>query len=296
MTARVLVACEYSGTVRRAFAAAGFDAWSCDLLPAEDGERSRHIVGDAVAAAYAQPWDLLIAHPPCTYLSNSSAKHLYAGTRKSNGPDGDRWARMGHGAALFLALWQAPAPFVAVENPIMLGHPRRLFGIPDPTQTIQPWQFGHGETKATCLWLRGLPALVPSNVVEGRAARVHRMSPGANRGQERSRTYQGIADAMAHQWGGYVVAATHGAAPGAGRAVRDARFPPRPRLPHAGGTPMTRMVLTKCANPACWRMFPKPIESRATCCDEACATRRAAILARHLRTTTPKETTPRDHD
>lgn len=197
---RALVACEYSATVRDAFRALGHDAWSCDLLPTE-GDPRWHIRGDAIAAAYSQPWDLLIGHPECTYLANSGAKHLYAGMSAANGPDADRWARMGAAAAFFLALWRDPVQHIALENQIMLGHPRRLFGIPDATQTIQPWQFGHGETKATSLWLKNLPHLRATNVVEGREQRVFLMAPGPNRKRERSRTYSGIAEAMADQWG-----------------------------------------------------------------------------------------------
>jgi hypothetical protein len=196
---RVLVACERSGVVRRAFRALGHEAWSCDLADADDESRW-HIQGDAIRAAHGN-WDLLIAHPECTYLANSGAKHLYAGMNAANGPNPDRWAQMGAAAAFFLAMWNAPVPHIAVENPIMLGHPRRLFNIPEPTQIIQPWQFGHGETKATCLWLKGLPPLVPTNIVEGREQRVFRMAPGPDRKKDRSRTYEGIAAAMADQWG-----------------------------------------------------------------------------------------------
>lgn len=199
---RVLVACERSGVVRRAFRALGHDAWSCDIEPADDCS-PYHFCDDATVAAYAHrsAWDLMIAHPECTYLANSGAKHLYAGMRAENGPNPERWARMGAAAQFFLALWSAPIARIAVENPIMLGHPRRLFGIPEPTQIIQPWQFGHGETKATCLWLKGLPPLVPTNIVEGREQRVWRMGPGENRKRDRSRTFEGIAEAMAQQWG-----------------------------------------------------------------------------------------------
>lgn len=200
MAVNVLIACERSGAVRRAFRARGWPAWSCDLEPADDGS-PHHIQGDAIAAAYGENWGLIIAHPECTYLSNSGAKHLYAGMKAENGPNGDRWALMGAAAAFFKAMLNAPASRVAVENPIMLGHPRRLFDIPEPTQTIQPWQFGHGETKATCLWLRGLPPLVPTNIVEGREQRIWRMGPGPDRKRARSETFAGIADAMAEQWG-----------------------------------------------------------------------------------------------
>lgn len=197
---RVLVACECSGIVRRAFRALGHDAWSCDIKPAEDGS-PHHIRGDAIAAAYGQPWDLMVAHPECTFLANSGAKHLYAGMSRANGPEPERWARMGAAAAFFLALWSAPVERIAVENPVMLGHPRRLFGIPERTQTVQPWWFGHPETKATCLWLKGLPPLVATDRVEGREARVHRMPPGPTRKADRSRTLPGLAAAMASQWG-----------------------------------------------------------------------------------------------
>lgn len=202
---RVLVACECSGAVRRAFRERGHDAWSCDIQPADDGSQF-HIHGDAIAAAYGQRWDMMIAHPECTYLANSGAKHLYAGMSKDNGPEADRWAKMGAAAQFFMLLWSAPIPRIAVKNPIMLGHPKRLFGIPDPTQTIQPWQFGHGETKATSLWLKNLPALVPTNVVEGREQRVFRMPPSADRKKLRSETFAGIAAAMADQWGSDVKA------------------------------------------------------------------------------------------
>lgn len=197
---RVLVACERSGVVRSAFRSRGHDAWSNDLVPADDGSEF-HIQGDAVAAAYAGGWDLIIAHPECTYLANSGAKHLYAGMKAENGPNPDRWAMMGAAALFFKLMLNAPAPMVAVENPIMLGHPRRLFCIPDPTQIIQPWQFGHGETKATGLWLRGLPSLVATNIVQGREQRVFRMPPGPERKRMRSATFAGIAAAMAEQWG-----------------------------------------------------------------------------------------------
>ena len=134
---RVLVACEFSGVVRDAFRARGHDAVSCDLLPSE--RPGPHIVGD-VRNVLHDGWDLLIAHPPCTFLANSGAKHLYLGCRRENGAAGDRWANLGHAAAFFLAMLEAPIPRIAVENPIMLGHVRRLFDIPAPSQTIQPWQ------------------------------------------------------------------------------------------------------------------------------------------------------------
>ena len=196
---RVLIACEFSGTVRRAFTARGHDAWSCDLLPAEDGS-NRHIVGDA-RTLLNDGWDLLmVAHPPCTRLCNSGVRWL------TKAPPGrtlaDMWAELETGAALFSAFWNAAIPRIAVENPVMHKHAKALIeGYAPPAQSVQPWQYGHGEVKRTCLWLRGLPVLTPTDVVDGREARVHRMPPGPNRGKERSRFFSGIADAMADQWG-----------------------------------------------------------------------------------------------
>ena len=196
---RVLIACEYSGVVRRAFAARGHDAWSCDLLPSED-HANQHIIGDA-RDLLNDGWDLLmVAHPPCTRLCNSGVRWL------SRPPKGktlaQMWADLDEAANLFSAFWNAPIDRVAVENPIMHRHAReRIRNFAPASQQLQPWQFGHGETKATCLWLKNLAPLRPTNIVEGRTQRVHRMSPGPNRWRERSRTYQGIADAMADQWG-----------------------------------------------------------------------------------------------
>lgn len=196
---RVLIACEYSGVVRRAFAARGHDAWSCDLLPSED-HANQHIIGDA-RDLLNDGWDLLmVAHPPCTRLCNSGVRWL------SRPPKGktlaQMWADLDEAADLFSAFWNAPIDRVAVENPIMHRHAReRIRNFAPASQQLQPWQFGHGETKATCLWLKNLAPLRPTNIVEGRTQRVHRMSPGPNRWRERSRTYQGIADAMADQWG-----------------------------------------------------------------------------------------------
>ena len=196
---RVLIACEYSGVVRRAFAARGHDAWSCDLLPSED-HANQHIIGDA-RDLLGDGWDLLmVAHPPCTRLCNSGVRWL------SRPPKGktlaQMWADLDEAADLFSAFWNAPIDRVAVENPIMHRHAReRIRNFAPASQQLQPWQFGHGETKATCLWLKNLAPLRPTNIVEGRTQRVHRMSPGPNRWRERSRTFQGIADAMADQWG-----------------------------------------------------------------------------------------------
>jgi len=190
---RVLVACEFSGVVRDAFIASGHDAVSCDILPSE--RPGPHIQGDAIEVARTPIWDLIIAHPPCTYLANSGVRWLYGG--KGTTPDPERWRAMTLAADFFRLLQTAPCDRIAVENPVMHRHA----GIRRPDQIIQPWQFGHGETKATCLWLKGLPKLAPTDIVSGRTARVHRASPGPDRWKERSRTLPGIAAAMADQWG-----------------------------------------------------------------------------------------------
>lgn len=212
---RVLVACEFSGIVRGAFRERGHEAWSVDLLGPDDlpdefrGQRwpNYHLEGDAldILNAYG-PWDLLIAHPPCTYLANSGVRWLYGG--KGTTRDPRRWNDMLTAAEFFACLLTADVPRVAVENPIMHNHARKVItedaravmGSVE-VQTVQPWQFGHGEVKATQLWLRNLPALVPTKVVEGREARVHRLAPSPTRWVERSRTFTGIAAAMAEQWG-----------------------------------------------------------------------------------------------
>lgn len=183
---RVLVACEYSGRVRDAFIALGHTALSCDLLPTE--QPGPHYQGD-VRNVLDYPWDLMVAFPPCTHLTVSGAKHFTA--KKL---DGRQYA----GASFFMSLAKADIPRIAIENPV--GIMSTLYRKPD--QVIQPWQFGHGETKATCLWLKNLSPLKPTNIVEGREARIHRMPPGPDRWKERSRTFAGIAKAMADQWGG----------------------------------------------------------------------------------------------
>ena len=183
---RVLVACEYSGRVREAFRKLGHDAWSCDLLESEDGSVF-HVQGDVVSIL-GNGWDLMIAHPPCTHLAVSGARHFAA--KRESGVQQEA-------LAFVKILMDAPIEHICIENPISIisSHIRK------PDQIIHPWQFGHGETKATCLWLKNLPLLVPTNIVEGREARVHHMPPSKDRWKERSRTYQGIADAMASQWG-----------------------------------------------------------------------------------------------
>jgi hypothetical protein len=180
---RVLVACEYSGRVRDAFLALGHDAMSCDLLPTD--VEGPHHMGDVTELLH-MGWDLMIAHPPCTHLAVSGSRWFK-----------DKVKEQAEALVFVQTLMDAPIPKIAIENPVSVISSR----IRKPDQIIQPWQFGHGETKATCLWLKGLPKLTPTNVVEGREARVHRMPPGPNRWKERSRTFEGVALAMADQWG-----------------------------------------------------------------------------------------------
>lgn len=182
---KVLIACEFSGVVRNAFRQYGHDAWSCDLLPAEDGRRFH--IQDDVLNNLEEGWDLMIAHPPCTHLAVSGARWFK-----------DKRAEQSDALEFVRVLLAADIQHIALENPISIISSK----IRKPDQIIQPWQFGHGETKATCLWLKGLPKLVPTKIVEGREPRVHFASPGPDRWKERSRTLTGIAEAMAAQWGG----------------------------------------------------------------------------------------------
>jgi hypothetical protein len=199
---KVLIACEFSGIVRDAFAKRGHEAVSCDILPSEQ-EFGEHRQCD-VTKLLTDHWDLMIAHPPCTYLTNAGVRHLHSHVTSVNGVRAKihgeaRMQAMREAAEFFNLLKNAPIPRICVENPIPHKYAREIIGKYD--QLIQPWQFGHGETKATCLWLKNLPKLVPTNIVDGREARIHKMAPGPNRSKERSRTFQGIADAMAAQWG-----------------------------------------------------------------------------------------------
>lgn len=207
--ARILVACERSGVVRRAFEAEGHDAWSCDLAPADDGS-NRHITGD-VLGHLDDGWDLLaVMHPPCTVLCNSGAKWLYRGGRKANGRDPQRWRALEEAAAFYRALRDAvQIPLRAVENPVMHSHAIKATAR-GAVQFVQPWWFGDPFFKATGLELIGLPPLVPSERLEpprpGTAehrdwSRVHRMPPGPERARKRSETFPGLARAMARQWG-----------------------------------------------------------------------------------------------
>jgi hypothetical protein len=182
---KVLIACEYSGTVRDAFIRAGHEAMSCDLLSTD--ALGPHYQGN-VLDVINDGWDLMIAHPPCTHLAVSGARHFAAKRASGVQQEALEFVRL---------LLAAPIGKIALENPVSIISS----AIRKPDQVIQPWQFGHGETKATCLWLKNLPLLKPTQVVEGREARIHRMPPSADRWKKRSTTYKGIAEAMAEQWG-----------------------------------------------------------------------------------------------
>ena len=184
---KVFIFCEYTGAVLEAFLAEGHDAYSADLLPTESVHKDRHYQGDG-RWLLREPWDLMIAFPPCTHLCVSGARWWKGKEREQI-----------EALWFVFALLNAPIPRIAVENPIG----KISTAIRKPDQIIQPWMFGHGETKATCLWLEGLPRLEHTDVVDGRDSRIHRMPPSPERGKNRSRTYPGIAAAMARQWGNY---------------------------------------------------------------------------------------------
>lgn len=208
---KALVACEYSGRVREALRRVGFDAWSCDLLPTE--QPGQHLQQD-VLSVLDWGWDLLIAHPPCTDLATSGARHF-----REKIADG----RQDRALDFVRSLLAAPIPYKALENPKSVISSR----IRRADQIVQPWMFGHGETKETHFWLEALPELVPTCIVEGREPVVHHMAPGPDRWKNRSRTYQGIADAMADQWGRFVL-----------RQIQEGRQPVRrvvDQLPLFGG-------------------------------------------------------------
>lgn len=186
---KVLVACERYGRVRDAFLARGHDALSCDIEETESiGPHYRGDVRDVINDG----WDLMIAHTPCTYLCNSGVRWLHT--------DPKRWPKLFLAADFFVELWNSNIKMISMENPVMHKYAKKLIGSKQ-SQVIQPWQFGHGEIKATCLWNKNLPNLKPTNIVNGREARIHKMGKSKNRGELRSITYQGIADAMANQWG-----------------------------------------------------------------------------------------------
>lgn len=231
---RVLVACERSGVVREAFRRLGHDAWSCDLVAAEDG--SKHHFQDDIRSVLHMTthWDAMIAFPDCTYLCNSGVLRLYKGGRKANGPDEDRWAKMREAAEFFREMLETEIPKVSLENPVMHRYALEIIQQRH-AQTIQPYQFGEDASKRTCLWLRNLPKLIPTKLVPphygcadcglrqlpegpclkcGNSVRSiwanqtpggqNKLGPSPTRAMDRARTYQGIADAMATQWGGAV--------------------------------------------------------------------------------------------
>ena len=192
---KVLVACEYSGTVREAFAARGHDAWSCDLLPT-DIPSDKHIQGDCLEAITSQKWDLIIGHPPCTFLTVSNSKNwakLQANGKQQEAID------------FVLAIWDADCPRICIENPVGALSTRSRMG--KPTQYVQPYEFGHPEQKKTGLWLKGLPKLKGTKYIDvsglpdKERQRLHWLPPSKDRWKIRSTTFQGIADAMADQWG-----------------------------------------------------------------------------------------------
>lgn len=182
---RILVACEYSGVVRSAFREKGHDAWSCDLLPSEDSS-PYHLQCDVLGVIKDGHWDMMVCHPPCTHLAVSGARWFK-----------DKVEEQAQALDFVRALLAAPIERIALENPVSIISSK----VRKPDQVIQPWMFGHGEVKATCLWLKNLPKLTPTDIVEGRTPRVHYMSPGPDRWKERSRTLKGIGAAMAEQWG-----------------------------------------------------------------------------------------------
>ncbi len=187
---KVLIACEESQAVCIEFRKLGIEAYSCDILPCSGGHPEWHIQGDAITEAYSGKYDLMIAHPPCTRLCNSGVCWL----EKRN-----LWDEMIEGAEFFKLLMDAPIKYKAIENPIPHKYALEIIGR-KYSQIVQPWQFGHWETKATCLWIENLPLLMPTEIVDGREQRLHKLPPSKDRAKLRSKTYPGIAKAMAEQW------------------------------------------------------------------------------------------------
>ena len=209
---KVLVGCETSGIVRSAFERAGFDAWSCDVLPA-DTQTNRHMQDDVRNVLARETFDLvMIAHPPCTRLCNSGVRWLHKAP--PNKTLEQMWSELDEGCALFSDLWNADVPCLAIENPVIHRHAKeRIRNFKQFSQSVQPWQFGRNDAgadnvkKRTCFWLRNLPKLKPTGTLDGSTARAecHNMAPSADRWKKRSKFYGGIADAIADQWGSWAV-------------------------------------------------------------------------------------------
>ena len=191
---KVLVACEESQAVCKSFRELGHEAFSCDVEECSGGHPEWHLEGDVSKYLYSENWDLMIAHPPCTRLCNSGVRWL---------DERNLWKEMAEAALFFTRLMDSPIPMIAIENPIPHKHALKII-MHKYDQIIQPWQFGHGETKATCLWLKNLPNLIPTDIVEEREARIHKLPPSKDRSKLRSKTYPGIAKAMAEQWGSLI--------------------------------------------------------------------------------------------
>jgi len=204
---RVLVGCEESQTVCKAFRAKGHEAFSCDIEPCSGGHPEWHIQKNVLDILEWKKWDLMISHPPCTFLTNAGVRWLYQGGTKKNPIDEVRWQNMVEGCEFFNELWKCNIPKICVENPIPHIFARERIGYYE--QVIQPWQHGHPERKATCLWLKGLPRLKETNNVKSHMLtlskkdqnKIHNMSPGPERSKLRSKTYEGIAKAFAEAWG-----------------------------------------------------------------------------------------------
>lgn len=211
---KILVACEESQEVTKAFRELGHEAYSCDIQDCSGGFPEWHIKGDAIEQAYSGKYDMMIGHPPCTYLANSGVRWLNIVEGKITNKE--RWQETLWGGQFFRSLLNAPIQFVAIENPI----PHKYAALPKYNQIVQPWQFGHGETKATCLWLKGLPELQPTNIVDGREQRIWKLPPSAERQKLRSKTFPGIAKAMAEQWGSFLIAASQQRSVGANNFLK----------------------------------------------------------------------------
>lgn len=197
---RILVACEESQAITIEFRKLGFEAFSCDLQECSGGHPEWHIKDDCLKII-KDKWDLVIAHPPCTFLANSSNRWLYNEDKTINE---ERWRNMKKGAEFFKAFFYSNSPRIAIENPVIHKHAKKIIRT-DHSQIINPWQFGHGEQKKTCLWLHNLPLLIPTNIVKGREQRIWKIPPGKDRTKIRSKTYKGIAEAIASQWGNAII-------------------------------------------------------------------------------------------